>query len=126
MVEMAREEHALSLWAQMPFDPLACEQTMRSFIQDWGKTAFFNGHGYLLGLVQSAGFSGARIAMEYAWFAKQGGMALLTEFEGWAHRMGAYAVIVHDLSGEYRLGAVMERRKGYTRLGAVMRKMLED
>ena len=126
MVELAAQEHAMSLWASMPFDAQACEQTMRGFIDGHGKTALFNGSGYLLGLVQSAGFSGARVALEYAWYAKEGGMALLQEFEEWAQRMGAYAVVVHDMSGQYRLGAVLQRRKGYDLLGASLRKMLED
>ncbi len=126
MVALARVEHAGSSWAAMPFDAQACEATIRSFIEGMGRTALFNGRGYLLGLVQPAGFSGARIALEFAWFAQEGGMALLAEFEAWAHRMGAYAVVVHDMAGHYRLAQVLERRRGYRALGTALSKLLEE
>ena len=125
MLELAREEHAASSWAAMPFDPQVWEMTMHSFITGFGRTAWFNGQGYFFGLVQPAGFSGARMALEFAWFARRGGMALLHKFEEWAAHMGAHAVIVHDYAGHQRLAPVLERRYGYTPIGVALKKHLE-
>lgn len=126
MVKLAAREHAVSEFSTIPFDAEFCRQTMLTFVGSMGRIALVSPGGYLLGLVQAAGFSGARIAMEYAWFADDGhGLGLLAAFEKWANEMGAYAVIAHDYTGKQHLAKVLGRRRKYKPMGFGMIKHLE-
>ena len=126
LLALARREHEASAWARMPFDAASCEAQMRAFIEGIGRTAFASEGGYLFGLVQPAGFSAARIALEFAWYAEDGqGLLLLGAFEAWAQRMGAYAVVVHAYGAADHLGSILQRRRGYQPLGAAFTKQLE-
>jgi hypothetical protein len=117
IVELAREEHALSPWKAMPFDAYHATKTARGFIEHLGKTLLVSDGGYLAGVCQHYGFSPELVAMEYAWFATDGsGFVLLERFEEWAKRMGAKQVIVHDQMTSGVLSRAL-RRKGYRQLG---------
>lgn len=126
IVALARQEHALSHWADVPFDPDATAATALSFIQSPGKTALVSEGGYLAGMVQPLGFTRRLVAIEYAWFAVDGsGMRLLGKFERWARNMGAVCVTAHSFANEPRLERVMTKRCGYKKLGVAMSKNLE-
>lgn len=128
IVEFAAIEHALSPWADIAFDPQHTAETVEGFVVGMGRTAMISAGGYLLGLMQPLGFSKQMAAMEYALFANDGsGMQLLHTFEDWARRMGAVTVVTHDYTGgDDRLARVLERRCGYTRIGAALSRRLEN
>ena len=121
IVVLAREEHALSPWSDIPFDEECTAEVVDSFVVGMGRTALLSGGGYLLGLVQPMGFSRALAALEYAWYARDGaGLEILGAFEDWARSMGANHIVAHDYAGDGRLANVLERRKGYRTVGTAL------
>ena len=126
IVEMARTEHSRSPWAEYAFDAEHVTRTCGEFICGFGRTLIVSESGYLAGLVQPVGFSRALNALEYAWYAEDGkGMSLLAEFEQWARNMNASHLTAHDYIGDGRLASVLERRRGYRRIGCALTKRLE-
>jgi hypothetical protein len=126
IVDLARREHAASVWAnRVAFSPQHAKDTIESFLWTPMRTIVMTDGGYLLGLVQSVGFSPVLAAMEYAWYAEDGsGLALLKEFDQWAKRMGAQTLIVHDYftasEEQSRLSGVLRRRYNFTSLGTAL------
>ena len=126
IVALAQQEHAISAWREIPFDPEATAGIAAEFIAGMGRTLLVSDGGYLAGLVQPLGFSRRLVAMEYAWFATDGsGLALLAKFERWAKNMNAAAVVIHAYGGDPRLQSVLAIRRGYGWLGSAMTKNLE-
>lgn len=126
LVEFAADEHARSLWSHVEFDRRCAGATIAGFISGFGRTAIRSDGGYLLGFVQPTGFSAKTFALEYVLYATDGaGLALLEKFEEWARSMGAIAVIAHDYIGDDRLANVLERRRGYKRVGTALSLTLE-
>lgn len=127
IVELAKQEHQLSRWRQIRFDPMACAATAAAFISMHGRTMLVSDGGYLAGLVQPLGFTPTVIAMEYGWFATDGsGLALLSRFERWARNMGAHSVMAHNYTNDHRLARVLTTRYGYAGAGQAMCKPLEN
>jgi hypothetical protein len=121
IIELAREEHAQSRWADAPFDEGATRQTAEDFLRSFGRTIFLTPNAYLLGMVQPMGFSRKTIAIEYAWYSRDNsGMALLRAFEAWARNMGADEVVVHDHVSQGRLARILQRRHAYQPVGTTL------
>lgn len=126
VVSLARIEHAKSPWSHMPFDETAVAETAARFIVSMGSTLLVTPGGYLAGQVQPTGFSRKLLAIEYAWFAKDGsGLDLLDMFEEWARGMGCAQVVVHDHVSGGRVERVLSRRRGYQSLGGTLARTLE-
>jgi hypothetical protein len=121
IVELAREEHSDSPWAGgMEFDSRVVAETAESFIVHIGKTLMVTGGGYLAGYMQPLGFSRRTVAVEFAWYAKDGsGMKLLSFFEDWARKMGAVGVVVSEQL-EARLAPRRARHEGPRMLGDLL------
>ncbi len=126
LVELARNEHAQSVWAELPFDADYTAGFVRMLIETFSATVLLSERGYIAGMVQPSGFSRGLMAVEYAFYAEDGhGMLLLDSFEQWAARMGARNVVVHDYAtGDDRLARVLTRRRHYRRLGAALSKQV--
>lgn len=121
IVEMAREEHGQSRWADTPFDEQATRETIALFLRSFGHTVFMTPNAYLLGLIQPMGFSRRTIAIEYAWYSRDGsGMSLLRAFEAWGKNMGADEVVVHDHVSQGRLARILQRRHAYQPVGTTL------
>jgi hypothetical protein len=121
IIELAREEHSLSRWADAPFDEGATRQTAEDFLRSFGRTIFLTPNAYLLGMVQPMGFSRKTIAIEYAWYSRDNsGMVLLRAFEAWARNMGADEVVVHDHVSQGRLARILQRRHAYQPVGTTL------
>lgn len=121
IVELARLEHHLSQWGDTDFDAEAAAEVASHFINSMGHTLLVTEKGYLAGLLQPVGFNRKLIALEYAWFAKDGqGLAMLHRFHDWAVQMGAIAVVAHDYMHSGHLSAVLNKRYGYGQLGTAM------
>lgn len=126
IVALARIEHGLSPWADIPFDEGAAAETARRFIATMGHTLIVAPGGYIAGQIQPMGFSRRLMALEYAWFSADGtGMGLLEKFEEWARDMGCVQVIVHDHVSRGRLERALYRRRDYQPLGRAMARELE-
>lgn len=125
LIELARQEHAMSDWNAEPFSESATADTAAAFIRGHGRTVLMGEASYLAGMVQPMGFSNRLIAMEYAWFAADGmGMALLRRFELWARNMGAARMVVHNYTNDRRMTMPLVRRGGYTTMGTALVKNL--
>ena len=121
VVELAREEHARSPWASVPFEADTAEATIRGFMADHGKTLMVTPGGYLMGLVQPLGFTRKLAAMEYALYANDGtGLQLVRQFIRWSKNMGAIQTTIHSFANEPRLERVLAKRMKFQPLGAVM------
>lgn len=121
IVELAEKEHHLSLWSDTEFDAEATAETARHFITEFGHTLLVSEGGYFAGLLQPVGFNRRLMAIEFAWFAKDGqGLALLHRFHEWAVQMGAIAVVAHDYAHAGHLSQVLAKRYGYGPLGTAM------
>lgn len=121
LVELAREEHSQSRWANEPFDPEATRATLEMFLRQYGHTVFATENAYLLALVQPMGFSRKTIAIEYAWYSRDNsGMQLLRAFEEWARNMGTDEVVVHDHVSNGRLARILQRRHAYRQVGTTL------
>ena len=121
IIELAREEHSQSRWADAPFDESAARQTAEDFLRSFGRTIFMTPNAYLLGMVQPMGFSRKTIAIEYAWYSRDNsGMVLLRAFEAWARNMGADEVVVHDHVSQGRLARILQRRHAYQPVGTTL------
>lgn len=127
LVELAKEEHALSAWASLPFDAASTAASMREFIEGFNRTMLITDGGYLAGVLQPLAFHVKHlVAMEYAWFANDGsGQSLIAAFERWAQNMSAVAVVANDHRPDTRLRRVLVARRGYEQLGASLVKKLE-
>lgn len=126
LVLLAEQEHASSPWADEPFDATHCGLVMAQFISGYGRTLLCSDGGYIAGIVQPAAFTKRVVAMEYAWFARDGsGMGLLDDLQAWSRSMSARFLIVHDYIGDGRMAKVLERRRGYKRLGSALALSLE-
>lgn len=129
VVALAREEFESSAWhGRARFSESCVAATAASFISEMGRTLLISDAGYLAGMVQPLGFGREMVAMEYAWFAKDGcGMELLDAFTKWADRMNVRAIMVHNYlcGGDDRLTSVLSRRRGFVVAGAALIKYLE-
>lgn len=128
LLDLAAEEHAQSVWHDMPMDRDYAAEVMAAFISGYGRTMFISETGgYMAGLVQPAGFNREPIAMEYALYAKDGsGLAMLGRFATWAANMGAKAIVVNDMVGDQRLARVLTRRHGYRALGSSLMRFIKE
>lgn len=123
LVALAKQEHASSPWASMPFDDAHVIRLMSHFMTTPGYTMLCSDGGYLAGLLQHAGFSQQMLAMEYVCYSTDGsGLELIKAFEKWGEAMGASAIVIHDYHGGERLGKVLQRRAGYKPLGSALSK----
>ena len=124
---LARREHGLSRFADIPFDEHHAEQSFRKFIDDMASAVFVSDQGFIGGMVQPMVFSRLWNAYELAWFAQDGsGMALLEAFTKWARSMRAVSLVVHCCSGIVpveKFNKVMGRR-GFENLGSSYSKSL--
>jgi hypothetical protein len=121
LMAMARQEHALSQFANIPFDDARAEQTFRVFIDGMATVVFITEGGFIMGMVQPLAFSRLWNAYEMAWFSEDGsGLDLLKAFTKWAVGMRAINVIVHNYAGMVpaeKFNKVLHR-KGFKTLGA--------
>lgn len=125
LVDLAREEHSMSAWRADPFEPGVVEAMASTFIRSPGHTVLMSDGGYLAGLIQPTGFNRRLMAVEFAWFARDGsGMALLRRFEAWAKAIGAIDVVVHTHCDHRGVDRVLGRRN-YQTTGKTMVKRLE-
>lgn len=122
IVELARQEHAISHWKHLDFCEERVAYTASEFIGSGLRTLILSDSGYLAALLQPMGFTPRLMAYEFAWFATDGcGFDLLDKFERWAKRMGAAGVVIHSFVDD-RLGRVLERRNQYRKLGSAYTK----
>lgn len=127
VIELAREEHAMSRWGAVPFDPQHVAGTAERFRRSMGTTLMVSAGGYIAGVIQDMGFSPVRMAVEYAWYARDGsGLRLLMAFEQWAKNMGAKHVVVHAYARDDRVHRVLAARRKYLHLGGALVKELES
>ena len=120
LMELAHLEHAVSRFSGVPFEDEQASATFRRFLTELHTVVFKSDRGFLMGLVQPLPFSRRWMAYEVAWLALDGeGLQLLRAFEGWAARMRAVEVVVHNYAGivEPQIFAKVMQRKGFARLG---------
>lgn len=127
LVEMARQEHANSRMAALPFDEVKVQHSFGEFITGMTTTVIISAGGFIMGMVQPILFNRFWNAYEMAWFANDGsGMALLKAFAKWAKDMRAFDLIVHNYAGIVsadKFTRVMQRM-GYQALGGAYSKQL--
>lgn len=129
LIELAREEHAVSRFARLPFDAQRVEESFLAMVNGMGSAVFMSEGGYIVGVVQSMLFNRFWNAYELAWYSKDGsGMALLDALADWAHAMRAVDLVVHNYAGVVapeRFTKVLARR-GFSQLGASYVKQIGE
>lgn len=112
MVEMGRQFHAHSPYADVAFDADATADLLRRVIADGG--AFVSDAGMIGGITSPLYFAPSHtVAVELFWWSNGGGRALREEFEAWARERGAYAVQMSALAN----GDAEAVDRNYTRAG---------
>lgn len=127
LIEMAKQEHATSRMAHLPFDEIKVQHSFGEFITGMATSVFISGGGFIMGMVQPLLFNRFWNAYEMAWFASDGsGMALLKAFAKWAKDMRAIDLVVHNYAGIVsadKFTRVMQRM-GFDALGGAYSKQL--
>lgn len=129
LMAMARQEHALSQFANIEFVDARAEQTFHQFIDGMATAVFISERGFIMGMIQPLVFSKRWNAYEMAWFSEDGsGLDLLKAFAKWATNMKAINLIVHNHAGmvpDLKFSRVL-KRKGFTQLGTAYTKKLGE
>jgi hypothetical protein len=129
LMAMARQEHALSQFANIDFVDARAEQTFHQFIEGMATAVFITDKGFIMGLIQPIVFSRRWNAYEIAWFSEDGsGLDLLKAFAKWATNMKAINLIVHNHAGmvpDEKFTRVL-KRKGFAKLGTSYTKQLGE
>jgi hypothetical protein len=129
LMEMAREEHARSRMAHLPFDDTKAWHSFKEFIEGMPTAVFVSDGGFIMGVVQPVLFNRFWNAYEMAWYSKDGsGIALLNAFAKWAKAMRAIDLIIHNYAGiapTEQFTKVMGRY-GFTPIGGAYTKQLGE
>lgn len=106
------------------YDDGAATLFAQGVVQSPAGCALISDTGMLLGVLSPAYTQpGWRMAVEMAWWAERGGVALLRAFEGWARAQGAKEVRMTSLATLPRADRLL-RRLGYEAAEVSYRKVI--
>ena len=134
LVALALREHAASRMADQPIEMAQVQASFLGVIHNLAGAVFVSEEGGALrgliaGIVQPGLFNRRQTAYELLWYAEDGsGLRLLAALQGWATRMRAVQLVVHDYAGiadPTRFNKVMARR-GFGVMGTAYVSALES
>jgi hypothetical protein len=105
LVELARQEHAMSKMADTPFDEDVCTERFTAAIRGLSSVVFVTERdgkpsGLIAGSMQPNLHNRYGTVYELLWFAVDGsGMRLLRALQQWANDMRATSMVVHNYAG---------------------------
>lgn len=129
LLEMGRQEHAVSRLSAQPFDEARVLHSFRELIDGMASAVFISPGGFIVGVVQPMLFNRRWNAYEIAWFAADGsGIALLKALSKWAKDMRAVDLIVHNYAGVVPAEKFTRAlgRYGFSHIGGAYTKPLGD
>ena len=99
LIRLTAEFHEKSPLSPFPFSPVGTRRQFEFMIIDPRSVVIIHEAGMICGSVSYYPFCELKTAKEALWFARSGGMVLLSAFQNWAREIGADAVLLSTISG---------------------------